>query len=245
MPTNNRGEKPGSYPVSGRQDPTNVPYTGPESVSAGYETTDVNVGNVIVFLTGLFGFVLIFFVFCFGMGKVINTALNNQDGPSDKWHQGEHIFAGSKDTMVGAKVSSGKREDLKSNTAMEQEALHQMTVQFPSPRLDIDDGNQATADLHAKEDLLLEHYSVVPGQQGVRIPIERAMELVVQRGLPVAAPATAAQQLAGDAPPQISAPLTSGFARTGYELDTIEAREQKMSYGKAEAAAHAELKPLK
>ena len=34
-----------------------------------------------------------------------------------------------------------------------------MTTTFPEPRLDIDDGNQATADLHAREDLLLDHYS--------------------------------------------------------------------------------------
>jgi hypothetical protein len=53
----------------------------------------------------------------------------------------------------------------------------------------MDDGNQATADLHAREDLLLEHYSLVDGQPGtIRIPIERAMELIAQnaqRGLPV------------------------------------------------------------
>ena len=44
-----------------------------------------------------------------------------------------------------------------------------MTSAFPNPRLDIDDGNQATADLHAREDLLLDHYSTNPGDSGVRI----------------------------------------------------------------------------
>ena len=33
--------------------------------------------------------------------------------------------------------------------------------------------------------------------------------------------------MAGEHAPVVTAPLTSGFARTGYELDTIEAREQK------------------
>ena len=43
------------------------------------------------------------------------------------------------------------------------------------------------ADLHAREDLLLNNYSWVDQAQGkVRIPIERAMELIAQRGLPVA-----------------------------------------------------------
>jgi len=45
--------------------------------------------------------------------------------------------------------------------------------------------------------------------------------------------------------PQIQTPLTNGFARTGYELGVIEAREQKMNFGRAEAAAHAELTPAK
>ena len=99
-------------------------------------------------------------------------------------------------------------------------------------------------DLHAREDLLLDHYSTVPGQP-LRIPIDRAMELIAERGLPVAAPPPAASKMAGVEVPVIHAPLTSGFARTGYELDTIEAREQKMMYGKAEANTHAELKPIR
>ncbi len=202
-----------------------------ESLKAGYEMSDVNVVNVIVFLGGLFGFVLIFYVFCFGMGKVINSALEKQDGPVDKWHQ-PGIFA-------GAVNNGGKRENLASTTAMQQKELQAVTQQFPNPRLDTDDGNQATADLHAKEDLLLEHYSTAPGEAGIRIPIERAMELIVAKGLPVAT-AVPSEHLAGDVAPKVQAPLTSGFARTGYELETIEAREQKMNYGKAEAAAHPE-----
>jgi hypothetical protein len=51
--------------------------------------------------------------------------------------------------------------------------------------------------------------------------------------------------MAGDEKPVVQAPLTNGFARTGYELDVIEARAEKMSYGKAEGAAHAELVPAK
>jgi hypothetical protein len=205
----------------------------------GYETTDVNVKGVSVFLAGLFGFVLIFFVFCFGMGKVINSALEKQDGPSDKWHPAS--------TFAGAENANGKREDMTSNADMQQKELAQVTSSFPTPRLDADDGNQATADLHAREDLLLDHYSSDPAQPGtIRIPIERAMELIAQRGLPVAPQATAVTTLmAGDAKPTIQTPLTSGFARTGYELDVMEARKQKLSYSQAEGATHAELSPVR
>jgi len=204
----------------------------------GYETTDVNVGGVIVFLAGLSGFLLIFFVFCFGMGKVINNALDKSDGPVTKWNQ--------RSALAGAATTGGKRQDLATNPEMEQRSLQQMTKDFPSPRLDIDDGNQATADLHAREDLLLDHYSSTPGQAAtIRIPVEQAMQLIVKKGLPVAPQAAMATQLAEDKKPEIQVPLTTGFARTGFELDVMEARAQKMSYGKAEGAEHAELKPSK
>jgi hypothetical protein len=210
-----------------------------DSESPGYETTDVNVGGVTVFLAGLFGFVLVFFVVCFVIGRVINTAIEKQDGPPNKWNQ--------LSAFSGAETTGGKRQDLASNPEMQQKQFQQMTSTFPEPRLDIDDGNQATADLHAREDLLLDHYSIVADQPGaVRIPISRAMQLIAQRGLPVNAQAEPTSTLmAGDQKPVVEAPLTTGFARTGYELDVIEARAQKMSYGKAEEATHAELTPAK
>jgi hypothetical protein len=210
-----------------------------DSESPGYETTDVNVGGVTVFLAGLFGFVLVFFVVCFVIGRVINTAIEKQDGPPNKWNQ--------LSAFTGAESTGGKRQDLASNPEMQQKQFQQMTSTFPEPRLDIDDGNQATADLHAREDLLLDHYSIVADQPGaVRIPISRAMQLIAQRGLPVNAQVeTTSVLMAGDQKPVVEAPLTTGFARTGYELDVIEARAQKMSYGKAEEATHAELVPAK
>ena len=212
------------------------PSTERSEGTPGYETTDVNVGGVVVFLGGLSGFIIIFFFFCFVMGKVINTAFLKEDGPVDKWHTDQgHSYS----------LNAGhKRENLASSPEMQQRELQQMTTSFPTPRLDIDDGNQATADLHAREDLLLENYSSDNGT--VRIPIERAMELVAQRGLPVVQGTDAAAvRMAGDPSVQITTPLTNGFARTGYELDVMEARAEKLSYGKAEANTHAELKPLR
>ncbi len=213
------------------------PHPGTESEELGYETTDVNAGGIVVFLGGLFGSVIAFFFLCFFMGRLINNGLNADDGPTDKWHQHNDIFA-------GAKANEGKRENLKSNYAMQQDELGKMTQAFPQPRLESDDGNQSTADLHAREDLLLEHYSSTPGAPGIRIPIERAMELIAEKGLPVST-ATTSPELAGDKAPVVTAPLTIGFARTGYELTTIEARKQKMDFEKAPAAAHAELKRIK
>ncbi len=130
-----------------------------------------------------------------------------------------------------------KREDLTSSAVMEQRQFQAMTQNFPSPRLQTDDGNQDTADLHAREDLLLNFYSTSSDLPAgtIRIPIDRAMELIVQRGLPQpATPTGNAPLMAGEAAPTVAAPLTDGFARTGYELDTIEARNQKLEFNRAE-----------
>ncbi len=192
----------------------------------GYETTDANVRGVALFLTGLFATLIVFLYFCYVMGAAINAQWVKDDGAPTKW------------TIAAGNVPLGKGKDLASNPEIEQKQLQQIVGNFPTPRLEMDDGEQETADLHAREDLLLGHYSLVDGQPGaIRIPIERAMELIAERGLPVAGAAQATDTVAHAAPPQIVAPLTTGFARTGYEQTQIETRQQKMDYGKAESAA--------
>ena len=175
------------------------------SVREGYEVTDANTGGIIVFLVGLFLSVGVFFVFCFGMGKVINSGLDKADGPVSKWK--------AKDQIAPSKA-------LHSNPALEQEQLAKLSQEFPTPRLELDDGNQDLAELHERENLLLNYYSWVGKPGGaVRIPIERAMELIAQRGLPVA-PAPQHQALmVGDVAPQVQMPLTNGYAPTGYEQE--------------------------
>jgi hypothetical protein len=183
------------------------PHAGGEpekSLKDGYEVTDVSTSGILVFLVALGISVSVFFVFCFGMGKVINNALVKSDGPANQWNQVE--------------TGNGKLRNLESNPALEQQQLGQLTQRFPSPRLQTDDGNQDLADLHDREDLLLNNYSWADQSQGkVRIPIERAMELIAQRGLPTAPKAETVTLMAGDSVPTVQMPLTDGFARTGYE----------------------------
>ena len=203
------------------------PHVKRDAEHPGYETQDVNVGGTVVFIAGLAGSILVFFVFCFFMGKGINYALNKEDGPTRTQF----------DLSQPGVKTGAPRENLASNAEMEQRQLSQMAQAFPTPRLETDDGNQDTADLHAREDLLLNFYSTSKDLPGgtVRIPVEKAMELIVQRGLPKPANAAQARTLmAGERPVQVQAPLTTGFARTGYELDTIAAREQKLEFETAE-----------
>jgi hypothetical protein len=191
----------------------------PVDVSAGFETTDVNVKGIVVFLASLAVFVGVFFIFCFGLGKVINTAILKKDGPPNKWNE----IAGQ---------PAGKREDMTSNAVLEQQQLRQMVGRFPTPRLQMDDGNQEIADMHAREDLLLDYYSWVDREHGkVRIPIARAMQLIAQHGLPVAPAEQTEPLMAGDRAPVVTAPLTDGFARTGYEQQYMETVQQQRMRG--------------
>jgi hypothetical protein len=198
----------------------NSPDYNPGADSPGYEVTDVNVKGIVVFLASLFAFVGVFFIFCFGMGKVINTAILKSDGPPNKWN------------MIGAQPT-GKRQDLTSNAVMEQNQLNQMVQKFPTPRLQTDDGNQEIAEMHAREDLLLNYYSWVDRSSGkVRIPIALAMQIIAKNGLPVAPEEQTVEPLmAGDRAPVVTVPLTDGFARTGYEQQYMETLEQQRMRG--------------
>jgi hypothetical protein len=206
-------------PAHDPHDPNSHDYN-PGADSPGYEVTDVNVNGIVVFLASLGAFVGVFFIFCFGMGKVINTAILKSDGPPNKWN------------MIGAQPS-GKRQDLTSNAVMEQNQLNQMVQKFPTPRLQTDDGNLEIAEMHAREDLLLNYYSWVDRSSGkVRIPIARAMEIIAKNGLPVAPEEQTVEPLmAGDRAPVVTVPLTDGFARTAYEQQYMETLEQQRMRG--------------
>lgn len=180
------------------------PGQEPEEVDAskGYESTDVRVSGIVVFLTALAIFVAVAGVLSYGIGKVINAHMAKEDGPRSKWTSTVDV------RPLGNLPSSPEL----------QNKLAEMTQRFPTPRLQTDDGNQDIADLHAREDLLLDNYTWADRAQGkVRIPIDRAIELLAQRGLPLAPAVEQAPLMTGDGRPAIDAPLTSGFARTGYE----------------------------
>ncbi len=185
----------------------------PEEVdtSLGYEASDVGSTGILVFLIALGIFVAVTGVLCSGIGKVINARMNREDGPNNKWTR---------------TVNIRELGNLPSNPEL-QNKIAEITKTFPTPRVQLDDGNQDVADLHAREDILLDNYTTIDGQPGkVRIPIERAMEIIAQRGLPVApANQNAAPLMAGDsAPDKVTVPLTSGFARTAYEQDEAESQ---------------------
>jgi hypothetical protein len=192
---------------------------GPEEIdtSTGYEQKDVRVTGIVVFLTALGIFVAVTGVLCYGIGKIINAHMDKEDGPNTKWTKTADI------RQLG---------NLANNPEM-QNKVAQLAQQFPSPRLQLDDGYQEIADIHAKEDLLLNNYSWADRSQGkVRIPIDQAIVLLAQRGLPVAPATEQAPLMTGESKPAVKAPLTNGFARTGYEHDLAQNEEVEDARGK-------------
>ncbi|HZC44202.1 MAG TPA: hypothetical protein VE195_08510 [Acidobacteriaceae bacterium] len=235
MPTHNPHDPNNPNPLGGPDSPDGVEsgdfmtlhqQPDPESRKVGYELTDANIPDIAGFLVVLAASVAVVFVLAFGIGKLIYYGINKQDGPPNKWSQ-----------MAGV-----KQGNMESNPQIEQQQLQQLVKRFPSPRLQSDDGNMDVADMHAREDILLNHYTWVDeNKQTVRIPIERAMQIVAQKGLPVESQKGPQEQaMFGDRPKNVTAPLTNGFARTGPELQMIEAREQRLGMGPY-SEAHAEL----
>jgi hypothetical protein len=184
----------------------------PIDESMGYESSDVRVSGVVVFLTALGIFVAVAGLLAYGIGKVINAHMAKDDGAPTKWTQSVDVRS------LGNLPSSPEL----------QNKIGEMAQHYPAPRIQADDGNQDIADLHAREELLLNHYTLVDGSQSkVRIPIERAIGLIAQRGLPVAPAVAQAPRMTGDKVSEIIEPLTNGFVRTGYEQDMSAAQARE------------------
>ena len=166
----------------------------PEKVdaSAGFEQSDVRITGILVFLTALGIFVVVTAILCYGIGKVINARMDKEDGPNSKW---------TKTVDVRQLGNLPNSPDLQNKVA-------ELTQQFPTPRLQTDDGNQDVADLHAARRSAARQLQLGrSGAQGkVRIPIERAMELIAQRGLPVAPRVQTAPLMTGESKPEVQCP---------------------------------------
>jgi hypothetical protein len=199
-------------------------HNDPENIdtSVGFEQSDVRMRGILVFLTALGIFVAVTGVLCYGIGKVINAHMNHEDGPNTKWTKAVDV------RELGNMPNSPEL----------QNKVAELTQTFPAPRVQTDDGNQDVADLHARENLLLNNYTWVDdAHTKVRIPIERAMELLVQHGFQVMPASQLSPPMTGVERPTVRAPLTNGFAATAYEQEqaqaaAIEARQRDESKSK-------------
>lgn len=124
----------------------------------GFEREDLSSRSVMYFMAGLAIFAAVIYVIVFGMYHFLDTY--------QKTHQ--------------AAISP-----LVTPQADTRNATEENTKTFPQPRLEENERSQLR-DVIQDQDRKIETYDWVDKDKGiVKIPIERAMDLLVQRGLPV------------------------------------------------------------
>ena len=131
--------------------------------NGGYERRDIGIAPVVYFLVALLvGGLLVFFVVD-GIYRSLEKRSQAEQAPVSPL-----VTNAPADTR---KLSADYRDYLKQN--------------FPTPQLEIDERSQLDK-VRINEAQTLSTYDWVDQKAGtVRIPIDRAMDLIVQRGLPV------------------------------------------------------------
>jgi len=150
----------------------------------GFETQDLSSAGVLYFMAGLAVVVVLIYFIVAGMYRFLDRY--------DKNHQ---------EPMNPMAVKAG----VDPRTMKFDEIQKQVDKTFPQPVLEHSEQRQFGEFLE-KQDKILDSYDWVDPKNGVvRIPIERAMELLAQRGLPVL-PQAAAAQAPGSAKKETKAP---------------------------------------
>ena len=151
---------------------SNQPHPANSNGNGGYERSDIGVAGVLYFLLGL----LVAGLFTFFLADGIYSYL-------DKRSEAEQA-------PVNPLVTNAPE-----NTRLIPKDYPQ--TEFPNPRLETDERGQLNS-IRLREEETLASYGYIDKNAGtIRIPIDRAMDLIAQRGLPVRA-----QSATGEAPAQ-------------------------------------------
>jgi len=134
---------------------------------ADYERKDIGAGGVVGFLIGLAAMLLIAFFLVKGFYSVLEKHFEAEQAPVSPL-----VNNAPKDTRrIPPQYGDNYQEYLKEG--------------FPAPQLETDERTELN-DIRLREENVLSTYDYVDKNAGtVRIPIDRAMDLLAQRGLPV------------------------------------------------------------
>jgi hypothetical protein len=160
---------------------TNQPANQPSVDHDGFEQEDLSSRGPFYFMASLALLCLVIYVIVFGMYRFLDSY--------EKAHQ-------------------PPMSPLATPQADTRTMTHENTQTFPQPRLEENERTQLRQFIE-DQDRKLATYDWVDKDKGiVRIPIDRAMELIVQRGLPVHPEGSSATQPSGPArkaPPKATA----------------------------------------
>ena len=149
---------------------------------AGYERKDIGVGGVFAFLVGLAAVLVI----CFFLVQGLYSGL-------ESYFAGKQPAVSPLATNVPKDTRKLPREYKSDAESTDYEKYLQQN--FPAPQLETNERTELNK-VRLREENVLSTYDYVDKNAGtIRIPIDRAMDLLVQRGLPV-------RTQSGDAPTQ-------------------------------------------
>ena len=140
---------------------------GHQPGNGGYERRDIGVSAVLYFLAGLAVFGLITHFLVTGLYRYLEKQTEAQQTP------------------VNPLVTNAARDTRHLPPEYNGDYDKYLQKNFPSPQLEIDERNQLDK-IRLHEEQTLSTYDYIDQKAGtVRIPIDRAMDLIAQRGLPV------------------------------------------------------------
>lgn len=132
-----------------------------------YERRDIGVGGVVWFLVGLAAVLVISYFVVQGFYKAL-----------------EAHFAANQ-PAVSPLATNVPKDTRKLPAQYGNDYQRYLRESFPAPQLETDERSELN-EIRLREENILSTYDYVDKNAGtVRIPIDRAMDLLVQRGLPV------------------------------------------------------------
>jgi hypothetical protein len=134
-----------------------------------FEREDLSASGVLYFIAGVAALGLVGVLLMIGLYKLLDERAGKTQPEVSPLATNV-----SKDTR---NLAEGYKDYLKDN--------------FPAPRLEIDERTELNDDRIAEEEKLNSYGYVDDNHVTLRIPIERAMDLIAQRGLPVRSQAAA------------------------------------------------------
>lgn len=146
---------------------SNQPNPANSNGNGGYERSDIGATGVLYFLLGLAvaGFLVYF---------IVDGLYHYMDKRSE-----------AEQTPVNPLVNNAPADTRRIPNEYNGDYEKFSKGNFPAPQLEIDERNQLDK-IRKEEERTLASYDYIDKNAGtVRIPIERAMDLIAQRGLPV------------------------------------------------------------
>lgn len=183
----------------------------------GHESTDISLTGVIAFLVALGFCGIVIFALLFGVFRFARYYADVQDRKAerDPW-----IRATEQQVEQGARnmrTPENKAEEPGSMQFVDAESRIRIS-RFPQPRLQTDDAHDLAV-MREAEDVYLKQYFVLDKNSGkVNIPIDHAMQAVVQKGLP-------------SMQPQPGVELPAPAASTGIVTPSIQSSHNKHGGG--------------